>query len=249
MSQPSVLDSQDVSLDVRAELEAVATVAGIPFPPNDGESDELPLESDKHRDQIDLLIRLLKGWWRDRRDFYVAGNLTIFYSPNQRKSEFFRGPDFFVVLGVEQKDRRSWTVWHENGKYPNVIVELLSDSTAAVDRGFKKQLYQDTFRTPNYFWFDPHTLEFQGFHLVDGDYKDLVPTAEGWLWSHELGLYLGIHGEQLRFFTDDRQLMSLPEEAAQEQAEREQLRAEQEYQRAEKLAAKLRELGIDPTDI
>jgi len=40
-----------------------------------------------------------------------------------------------------------------DGKYPNLIVEILSDSTAAIDRGLKKQLYQ-AFRTPDYFWFD-----------------------------------------------------------------------------------------------
>jgi hypothetical protein len=73
---------------------------------------------------------------------------TIYYSPNQLKSEDFRGPDFFVVLGAEKKERKSWVVWQEDGKYPNVIVELLSDSTASVDRGLKKEIYQNTFRTP-----------------------------------------------------------------------------------------------------
>ncbi len=33
-------------------------------------SDEPPLETDFHREQIDLLIRLLKYWWQDRLDFY-----------------------------------------------------------------------------------------------------------------------------------------------------------------------------------
>ncbi len=47
----------------------------------------------------------------------------------------------------------------EGGKYPNVIVEILSDSTANIDRTKKKILYQNTFRTPNYFWFDPESLE------------------------------------------------------------------------------------------
>ena len=78
------------SLDVMPE--------GVVFPPGDLESNEPPLESDLHRDQIDLLIRLLRWWWQQRHDFYVSGNLTIYYSPQQRKSEDFRGPDFFVVL-------------------------------------------------------------------------------------------------------------------------------------------------------
>jgi Uma2 family endonuclease len=118
------------------------------FPPGDLYSDEPPLETELHLRQIILLLKCLEWLWRDRNDFYVAGNLTIYYSPHQRKSEDFRGPDFFVVLGTERKTRKSWVVWEENGKYPNVIIEILSPKTADTDKGFKKQLYQDTFRTP-----------------------------------------------------------------------------------------------------
>jgi Uma2 family endonuclease len=143
-----------------------------------------------------------------------------------------------VVLGTERKTRKSWVVWEENGKYPNVIIEILSPKTADTDKGFKKQLYQDTFRTPDYFWFDPNTLEFTGFHLVDGEYQSLEPNNQGHLWSQQLGLYLGIHQEQLRFFTTEGQLVPTPEEVA-----------ERETQRAERLAAKLRELNINPDTI
>ncbi|MBD0336614.1 MAG: Uma2 family endonuclease [Cyanobacteria bacterium Co-bin13] len=215
------------------------------FPPGDLYSDEPPLETDLHRDQIDLLIRLLKWLWQDRQDFYASGNLTVYYSPRQRKSEDFRGPDFFVVLGTEKRPRKSWVVWEEEGRYPNVIVELLSESTADTDRGLKKQIYQDTFRTPDYFWFDPNTLEFQGFHLVDGAYQDLSANEQGWLWSHQLQLFLGVYGEKLRFFTAEGQLVPTPEESAAA----EQQRANAEQQRADKLAAKLRELGVDPETI
>ncbi|MEH1973160.1 MAG: Uma2 family endonuclease, partial [Nostoc sp.] len=173
----------------------------IIFPPGDIYSDEPPLESDLHREQIDLLIRLIKWWWRDREDFYATGNLTIYFSPNQKKSEEFRGPDFFVVLDTEKKDRKSWVVWQEDGKYPNVIIELLSNSTASVDKGLKKQIYQNTFRTPDYFWFDPNNLELQEFNLVDGQYQELVPTESGWLWSQQLRLYLTVYLGKLRFFT------------------------------------------------
>ncbi|GAB4382352.1 MAG: Uma2 family endonuclease [Elainellaceae cyanobacterium] len=205
----------------------------VQFPPGNLWSDEPPLESDLHRDQIDLLIRLLKWWWRDRPDFYVSGNLTIYYNERQLKSRDFRGPDFFVVLGTEKRDRRSWVVWEEGGKYPNLIIELLSDSTAAIDKGLKKQLYQDIFRTPNYFWFDPKTLELRGFHLVDGKYEDIPPNPQGWLWSQSLELYLGVHDQKLRFFTEAGALVPLPEEDSQQQLVQERQRAEQERQRAE----------------
>jgi Uma2 family endonuclease len=197
-------------------------------PPGDLYSDEPPLETYLHLQQMLLLMQCLNWWWRERQDFFCAGNLTIYYSPYQRKSSDFRGPDFFVVLGTERKPRKSWVVWEEEGKYPNLIVEILSKSTAATDRGEKKQLYQDNFRTPDYFWFDPDTLEFAGFHLVDGKYQPLKPNEQGYLWSQQLGLYLGIHRNQLRFFTPEGKLVPTPEETA------------------ERLAAKLRELNIDP---
>jgi hypothetical protein len=140
-------------------------------------------------------------------------------------------------------------VWHEDGKYPNIIVEILSSSTAATDRELKKQIYQDTFRTPDYFWFDPDSLEFAGFHLIDGEYQPLEPNSQGLLWSQQLQLYLGIHQRQLRFFTAESELVPTPEEVAEQEiqrAEQATQRAEQATQRAERLAAKLRELNIDP---
>jgi Uma2 family endonuclease len=210
----------------------------IQFPSGDLWSDEPPLESDLHRRQIDLLIRLLEYYWRDQTDFYVSGNLTVYYSPNQRKSEDFRGPDFFAVLGAEKRDRRSWVVWQEGGKYPNIIVELLSDSTALVDRGLKKQIYQDIFRTPDYFWFDPAGLEFQGFTLRSGAYEAIEPNELGWLWSKQLELYLGINENQLRFFTSENQLVLLPEEELAQQVE-------EERQRADRLAEKVWQMELE----
>jgi Uma2 family endonuclease len=240
-----------------------AKADGVVFPPGDLYSDEPPLETHLHLQQMLLLFKCLDWLWRDRNDYFATGNLTIYYSPRQRKSEDFRGPDFFVVLGTERKPRKSWAVWEEEGKYPNVIVELLSDSTAKTDRSLKKQIYQDIFRTPDYFWFDPDSLEFKGFHLVDGTYHELQPNEQGQLWSQQLHLYLGIYNRQLRFFNEAGQLIPTPEESAQaaeamvteerqraeaerQRAETERQRAETERQRAEKLAAKLRELGIDP---
>jgi Uma2 family endonuclease len=235
-----------MSQGIAPEPTLQSVVQNIPFPPGDLWSDEPPLESDQHRDQIDLLIRLLKGYWQNRQDFYVSGNLTIYYSPNQRKSEFFRGPDFFVVLGAEARDRRSWVVWQEEGKYPNVIVELLSDSTAAIDKGLKKEIYQGTFRTPDYFWFHPETLEFKGFHLVDGQYQELIPTPEGWLWSQQLDLYLGVYDNQLRFFTAEGALVRLPEEAMEQEAAQQRQRATEAEQEILRLRALLKTAGIEP---
>ncbi|NJN57796.1 MAG: Uma2 family endonuclease [Leptolyngbyaceae cyanobacterium SL_5_9] len=236
------------------------------FPPSDLLSDEPPLETYRHLKQLILLLTSLERLWSDRRDFFAGGNLSIYYSTRQRKSEDVRGPDFFVVLNTERKERKSWMVWEEDGKYPNFILEVLSDSTARVDRGLKKQLYQDVFRTPDYFWFDPYRLEFMGFKLNYGGYTEIEPNHQGWRWSEELQLYLGVLNDQLRFFTATGELVPTPEEAEQQErqradsecqrAESERQRAESEYeraeserQRAERLSQKLREMGINPDEL
>jgi Uma2 family endonuclease len=239
----------------------------IIFPQGEFWSDEPPLETYLHLQQIILLIKSLDWLWQERDDFFAAGNLTIYYSPKQKKSEYFRGPDFFVVLNtIKDQTRKSWVVWQEDGKYPNVIIEILSDSTAKTDREEKKQIYQDIFRTPDYFWFDPITLEFKGFTLISGQYQALKPNEQGWLYSEQLGLYLGIHEEKLRYFTAEGELVLTPEESAiQEKQQREYERQQkelalqqQEYERQQKeiaqqkiteLEQKLRELGINPDQI
>ena len=235
----------------------------IEFPPGDLESKEPPLESYLHLQQLLLLIKCLDWLWQEKTDYFAAGNLTIYYSPKQKKSSDFRGPDFFVVLNTERKPRKSWVVWEEGGKYPNVIIELLSNSTANIDRTEKKNIYQDIFRTPEYFWFSPDTLELNGFELVRGEYEEIPPNEPGQFWSKQLQLFLGIHQQQLRFFTPEGELVPTPEESAQtekqqrETAEQRALEAEEviqatqgqleaEQQRNERLAAKLRELGVDP---
>lgn len=214
----------------------------VKFPPRDIWSEEPPLESYAHLQQILILLQCLEWLWQDRNDYFAAANLTIYYSPNQKKSEDFRGPDFFVVLGTERRlDRKSWVVWGEGGKYPDVIVEILSPSTAKIDRGEKKQIYQDIFRTPDYFWFDPETLEFQGFRLMEGQYQAIEPTDRGWLWSDRLGLFLGIYQQQLRYFNREGELIPTPAEVAKQERQEKVLALQQ----IEQLKSRLRELGAD----
>ncbi|MGC9524627.1 MAG: Uma2 family endonuclease [Limnospira sp.] len=239
-------------MTIYQDLEALQTESEweeIEFPPGDLESEEPPLESYLHLQQIILLLNCLDWLWRDKTDYFAAGNLSIYYSPEQVKTKDFRGPDFFVVLNTEQKPRKSWVVWEEGGKYPHVIIELLSGSTANVDRTTKKQIYQEIFRTPEYFWFSPDTSEFRGFHLVNGEYQDIQPSDRGYLWSHQLQLFLGIYENKLRFFTADSDLVPTPEESATNEKQQRELAEQQletERQQKEKLIAKLRELGIDP---
>ncbi|REJ40907.1 MAG: Uma2 family endonuclease [Microcystis flos-aquae TF09] len=212
----------------------------VTCPPTDLWSDEPPLESDLHLQQIIILLSCLELLWQEKNDYYASGNLTIYYNEEQLKKRDFCGPDFFVVLDTEKRPRKSWVVWGEQGKYPNVIVEILSDSTANIDRTKKKILYQNTFRTPNYFWFDPNTLEWQGFRLIEGQYQAISANEQGYLWSEELGLYLGIFDRKLRYFTVDGQLVPTPQEAELQQRQaKEQILLEKEQERQAKEQALL----------
>lgn len=115
-----------------------------PTPPSDLIFDDgQPLESPRHRIAMNVLIRSCQQARRDRTDFYAGGNMFVYYSRNQAMNQDFRGPDFFVTLEVDgSRERKAWIVWEEDGRYPDVIVELLSPSTEAVDRDAKKRLYE-----------------------------------------------------------------------------------------------------------
>ncbi len=199
------------------------------------ESDEPPMGSSEHYAQLLLLVTCLEWLWRDRNDYFIGANLTIYFSKQQLKNRDFRGPDFFLVKKTDKKPRKSWVVWEENGKYPDLIIELLSDSTASVDRNLKKELYQNSFRTPEYFWFNPEDLEFAGFRLQNEKYQPILANENGFLWSESLGLFLGVYEQKLRYFTIEKILVPTPQEAAL-----------QAQERAHKLEAKLRSLGLDP---
>src|SRR4051812_12453137 len=100
-------------------------------------SHEPQMETHVHMMQVVYLLTSLMWWWRDRKDYFASGNLSIYYPAvttqtgrTVRRKLAFRGPDFFVVLGAKSKPRRnSWVVENEDGQYPDVIVEVLSKST------------------------------------------------------------------------------------------------------------------------
>jgi Uma2 family endonuclease len=200
------------------------------------DSDEPEMESSLHYDQLALLVSTLEWHWRDRDDFFIGANLSVYFRRDQFAARELRGPDFFLVRGVQRRPRRSWTVWLEDGRYPDLIIELLSDETARADRTAKKALYEGVFRTPEYFWFSPETQELAGFHLVDARYYPIDPDAAGRLPSVILGLRLGVAGGLLRFFTPEGVAVpTLAESVALEQARAdvERRRAQEARQRAE----------------
>ena len=214
----------------------VIPVPAVNLPTEDGE----PLESSWHRSEINLLIESIRMQWRGRQDYYAGGNMFIYFNLQQARRPSYRGPDFFVALNVDGSyPRGAWVVWLEGGKYPDVIVELLSPSTAHEDLTTKKDLYERIFRTPEYFCYDPDAHELRGWRLANSEYEEIKHNERGWLWSKQLGLWLGLWNGKyleeyetwLRFYTKNGELVPTFGEFEQRRAEQEHRRAEQERQR------------------
>lgn len=241
-----------------------------PMPPTDLIFDDgEPLESNRHRIAMNVLIDSVHQVFARREDYFTGGNMFVYFSSEQARNRDFKGPDFFVVLDVDgTRERQGWVVWEEGGRYPTVIVELMSPSTANEDTGRKKKIYERVFSTRDYFVYNPFVPDsFRGWHLGGQGYEDLTKSDRGWLWCESLGLWLGtwegtIKRETaiwLRFFDRDGNLVLLPEEIAQIEAQRaaeERQRAEEERQRADTAQAELEALkqrlkakGIDPDSV
>lgn len=160
---------------------------GIDLPCDDGE----PLESPWHRQSMNLLIDVVETARRDRTDYYVGGNMFFYFSPDMVRNHDFRGPDFFVVNGVPRfPERQSWVAWEEDWRLPNVIVELASESTAAIDRGVKRELYCDRLAIPEYVIADPDGWRLEGWRRYNGTVEPME-LENGRLWLRELEAYLG----------------------------------------------------------
>jgi len=213
--------------------------------------DDTPVDNLPSEKQQRLLTEPLYSSWAgpgEGRGFLVAANVGLFYSVHH--SPLF--PDVFLSLDVEvaadwwDKSNRSYFFW-EFGKPPEVVIEIVSN-TKGNEIGTKLSDYA-RMRVTYYGIFDP-LQQLQGpvlriYALQSGHY---VEMSENWLEAVGLGLrlwegaYEGKTAVWLRWC--DREGRVIPTGA--ERAEQERQRAERAERRAAELAARLRELGIDP---
>jgi Uma2 family endonuclease len=172
------------------ELPIKPPPRGEDLPYSDGE----PMESQRHVEQMVLLIQTLKDAWKDRDDFFVGGNMFVYFSELQAKTNDFRGPDVFVVTNTTRKERKSWVVWEEDGRTPDVVIELLSPSTQHVDRGEKMWIYANLLHVAEYYLFDPFSGVLEGYALDAPAHRYLRREldSDGRLHSRVLDLHLGV---------------------------------------------------------
>ncbi len=251
------LESIDVTEYNRA-LSSTFFDSGVKLLPTQADlpcSDGNKKETYRHKLQMDLLIDTLQPYLRSRSDGFVSGDMFVYYSLKQVKNQDFKGPDFFAVLGVPKGERLSWVCWEE-GKSPDVVIELLSPSTARFDKTDKKDIYQDAMKVGEYYWYNPfNSNDFKGFQLQNSRYQELQPDAQGNLPSHTLGLqlvrwegeYYEVSATWLRWAYPDGRLIPNREErviaaeagVVQAQAEAVQAQAEAVQAQAEAVQAQV----------
>jgi Uma2 family endonuclease len=186
-------------------------------------------ETDIHRDLMVYMIQALQDWYLHHDRVYVSWNLLLFYDRRDRRRHI--SPDVFVVKGVEKGQRLNYILWEE-GRSPQLVIELTSSSTRHEDRTRKFRLYQDVLRVQEYFLFDPHgdylDPRLQGYRLRAGQYHPIRFVAHR-LPSRVLGLHLEAIGDDLRLY-DPQTGGRLP--SAQERAAEAEERAAAAEQRA-----------------
>jgi Uma2 family endonuclease len=204
----------------------------IYYPESDGE----PMaETDVHINTLIYLREALRDHFRDNPQVYVAGNLFLYYEEGDIRQVV--APDVFVVKGVPKGDRRTYQLWEEDDKGPQVVFEVSSRSTRKEDLGPKKGTYE-MLGVREYFLFDPlgEYLEppLVGYWLEEDGYRR---TAGERLVSEVLGLELRVEEGRLWLYdleTGEKLLSPLEAQAARREAE---TRAEAAETRAEQEAA------------
>lgn len=193
-------------------------------------------------------------------EMLIASNLALVATVH--KKIVVKAPDWFYVPHVnplsEGGIRRSYTP-NTEGSAVAVVMEFLSEaeggelSIRSTPPYGKLYFYEKILQIPTYITYDPSEVTLEARYWREGSYVLQKVDEQGRVWIPELELYLGIwSGERLaqkinwlRWWDKSGNLLLW----SSEQAELERQRADMEHQRAERLAAKLRELGIDPDQL
>jgi Uma2 family endonuclease len=186
------------------------------YPTGDGKA---MAETDWHRMLLCDLTERLELYYLAKTDVYVSGKLLLYYQEGNNRKRV--APDVFVVFGVPNHMRSNYLIWEE-GKSPDVVIELTSRKTRFEDTSRKMKLYRDVLRVKEYFLFDPlgHYLtpRLQGYRLRGREYRPVRPNNDR-LPSQVLGVHLECDGAWLRFWNPTGRWLATPAEAERQRAD------------------------------
>ena len=249
-SQQKVNAKVDTKANTQVQVIASATnsaTSEIIYPSSDGE----PLaETQQHVLAILMSLALLRLYLQEQQAVVFADQFLYYIEGNPRARV---APDVMVVFDIEKRLYPNYKIW-EGQQTPAIIFEVTSAGTKETDWNFKKTLYEQLGVT-EYWLFDPYgewiTEQLQGYRVnEDGVYKPIRDNC-----SEVLQLKLQAEAYLIGFYRlDNGEKLLTPEElysanlAANQRVEQETQRAEQEKARADRLAEKLRQLGVNLDD-
>ena len=207
------------------------------------ESDGLPMADNTV--QFEWIVTIkggLDALFGDDPNVFVAGNL--FWYPVEGDNTTVLAPDAMVAFGRPKDGRRgSYRQWDEGGVAPQVVFEVLSPSNEAREMQAKREFYE-RHGAEEYYEFDPDSdpVTLRGWRRRGGSFVEIQPIS-GWT-SPRLGVRFEL-GDDLTIIRPDGRPFETYREV-ERRAEEERLRAEEERLRADRLAAKLRAMGVDP---
>jgi len=217
--------------------------------------DDQPMASNTEQYQWIVTIRENLNWLLN--DAFVAGDL--FWYPIEGRSDISVAPDVMVALGRPKGKRLSYKQWEEGNQVPQVVFEIILPSNTRREME-KKLLFYERHGVEEYYLYDTERHELRGF--LRGEYGlNYIPDMTDWV-SPLLNIRFDTSDVDLVLFGPDGSLFLSYEEvlekaeaaeqkaeAAGQKAEVAEQKAKAAEQRATKLAAKLKELGIDPEQV
>lgn len=198
------------------------------------ESDGQPMaDNTKQFRWIVLIKENLEAMFADEVDVFIAGDL--FWYPVKGDASIRVAPDVMVVFGRPRGDRGSYIQHREDGIAPQVVFEILSLGNTRTEMD-KKLLFYERYGVKEYYLYDPERNDLSGWlRKADGGTGrlDVIDPMAGWV-SPRLDVCFDLSEEELVIRKPDG-------EAFRTLAE--------ERSKSERMAAKLRELGIDPLNL
>jgi Uma2 family endonuclease len=175
---------------------------------------------------------------------FIAGDL-LWYAV-QGRPDIQVAPDAMVVFGRPKGDRGSYKQWMEENVAPQVVFEILSPGNTVLEMN-RKLLFYKHYGVLEYYLYDPDSINLGGFIRGDGSILKGISEMQGWV-SPQLGIRFELAESDLVLYRPDGRRFLTSVELDQ-RAEQERDRADSAQAQVNRLAARLRELGVDPEQV